>query len=145
MNVIDKNRLSNILDMDHVEEANIIEYKPTNEEPEVEETTDIEKLNSDVDEARNNYHEILKSGADVLEAARKMAIASEGHPKSVEAFAIMLKNLADVNTQLIHIHEQKKKIITNKNDPAPVGGNTNINNAVFVGTMSELSKTNLVK
>lgn len=143
MKTIDKSKLSNILNIDHIEEAEIINSSVIEYNPE-EELTDVEKLNSDVEDARTNYHEIMRAGAEVLDMSKKLAIATEGNPKVVESFAILMKHLADVNTQLINVHEQKKKILDKKDKDAPPGGNTNINNAVFVGTMSELSKTNLV-
>lgn len=151
MKLIDKNKMSEILNIEHVEEAdiidsNIVEYNPEQRFDELgEEQTDVDKLNSDVEEVRNNYHEIMRAGSEVLGMAKAMARATEGNPKAVESFAILMKHLADVNTQLIGVHEQKKKILDKKEKDNPTGGNTNINNAVFVGTMSELSKTNLVQ
>jgi hypothetical protein len=51
----------------------------------------------------------------------------------------IMKNLAEINLQLLDLTEKRQNLIdkTNKNTPAPTTVN---NNAIFVGSTAELNK-----
>lgn len=95
-----------------------------------------ESLESDYDTARNNLHCILSSGKEALEHAIRVATDSE-HPRAFEVVGNLMKQLADINTQLLGIHEKKKKL----DAPNATEESKNVtNNSLFVGSTTELYK-----
>ena len=67
-----------------------------------------------------------------------MSVAQQSeHPRAFEVAAGMLKNLADMNKDLLEIQKRKQdlkpKVTTNTQ-------NINVDKAVFVGTAAELLK-----
>jgi len=71
-----------------------------------------------------------------LQSALDVAQSSE-HPRAFEVVGNLMKQLADVNQQLLDLHRQKQKLDepTTKDDPKKV-----TNNAIFVGSTAELNK-----
>lgn len=96
-----------------------------------------DKIESDYDTSRNNLHELLTKGQEALAYALDVAKQSE-HPRAFEVVGNLMKQLADVNQQLLDIHQQKQKL----DAPGKIEASKNItnNNAIFVGSTSELSK-----
>lgn len=93
-------------------------------------------LLSDYKLARKNLKSIADQGQTALDGILDLARDSD-HPRAYEVAGQIIKNLADVNKQLIDLQKEIKAIKSNK----PVkGGDTNINNALFVGTAAELQK-----
>jgi hypothetical protein len=102
-------------------------------------TVDIDytdnKIESDYDKARANLHELLLSGQAALEHALSVAKQSE-HPRAFEVVGNLIKQLADVNQQLMDVHGQKKKL----EDPGKAKATSVTNNSIFVGSTAELNK-----
>ena len=96
--------------------------------------TPEEKINSDYDTARDNLRELLITGQNALYSALEVAKQSE-HPRAYEVVGNLMKQLADVNQQLMDIHQQKAKLDGPKESAQKV-----TNNAIFVGSTSELNK-----
>lgn len=95
-----------------------------------------EKIELDYDKTRNNLHDLLSKGQEALLHALEVAKQSE-HPRAFEVVGNLMKQLADVNQQLLDLHQQKQKLdAPAKSEAAKV---TN-NNAIFVGSTAELSK-----
>ena len=91
----------------------------------------------DAELARTNIREMLDLGNRALENAYEVAVQSES-PRAYEVLSSMLKTMVDMNTQLLGIHEQKKRALALKDkteQPAQV-----TNNVAFVGTTSDLNK-----
>jgi predicted house-cleaning noncanonical NTP pyrophosphatase (MazG superfamily) len=102
---------------------------------EIIETSDV-KIESDYDKSRNNLHSLLEKGHEALAHALEVAKQSE-HPRAFEVVGNLVKQLADVNQQLLDVHQQKQKLDAPKaGDKAKV---TN-NNAIFVGSTAELTR-----
>jgi len=99
-----------------------------------------EKIESDYDRTRSNLYSLLQSGQDALLHALEVAKQSE-HPRAFEVVGNLMKQLADVNEQLMNLHERKRMLdMPNKGEEfSPTKQVTN-NNAIFVGSTSELSK-----
>jgi predicted DNA-binding protein YlxM (UPF0122 family) len=96
-----------------------------------------EKIESDYETTRNNLRELLTTGQSALAHALDVAKSSE-HPRAFEVVGNLMKQLADVNQQLMDLHQQKAKLdAPNKAEAAKQVTN---NNAIFVGSTSELSK-----
>ena len=94
------------------------------------------KIEDDYDIARENLRELLTTGQNALMHALEVAKQSE-HPRAFEVVGNLMKQLADVNQQLMDLHQQKQKL------DAPKGGATTekvTNNAIFVGSTADLNK-----
>lgn len=100
-----------------------------------------EKIETDYDKTRGNLYSLLQSGQDALMHALEVAKQSE-HPRAFEVVGNLMKQLADINEQLMKLHEHKKKLdlpAKGTEEATPTKQVTN-NNAIFVGSTSELSK-----
>jgi hypothetical protein len=98
-----------------------------------------ENVERDYDTARNNLHKLLNQGQDALYHALEIAKQSE-HPRAFEVVGNLMKQLADTNEQLLKLSEKKQKLDTPKTAEATPGKQVTNNNAIFVGSTSELSK-----
>lgn len=93
-----------------------------------------QKVESDYDKTRTNLLDLLNKGQDALTSALAVAKQSE-HPRAFEVVGNLMKQVADINSQLMELHQQKQKI------DEPKGGAKSVtNNAIFVGSTSELNK-----
>jgi hypothetical protein len=127
---IDDN-LSEVFNMEPIEKAKgeIIDY----DTGEIVETKEG-KVDSDYDKTRANLHSLLAQGQEALNHALEVAKQSE-HPRAFEVVGNLMKQVADINTQLMDLHKQKQKL------DAPNGVAKSVtNNAIFVGSTSELNK-----
>lgn len=135
MSKIEKN-LGEIFDMEIVEDA---EMKPFPATP-IATTVAPEKIteetiDGDYDQTRENLIDLIRQGQDALQYAISVAKQSE-HPRAFEVVGNLVKQMADLNMQVMDLHQQKKKIekIDKTNNPQTV------NNSIFVGSTSELNK-----
>ena len=94
------------------------------------------KIDVDYETTRKNLHILLVQGQSALQSALDVAQSSE-HPRAFEVVGNLMKQLADVNQQLLDLHRQKQKLDepTTKDDPKKI-----TNNAIFVGSTAELNK-----
>lgn len=99
-----------------------------------------DKVNSDYDAIRSNLYGILNQGQEALIHALEIAKQSE-HPRAFEVVGNLMKNLSDINHQIIDLHT-KKNALENKSLQASKQETTKnvTNNAIFVGSTTELSK-----
>ena len=70
-----------------------------------------------------------------IDVASQLAKQKE-EPRAYEVVGGLLKQLADMNTQLLDLSDKKKKLTTST-QPEPV---KTVNNAIFVGSTNELNK-----
>jgi len=127
---IDDN-LSEIFNMAPIEKANNkVIVAETGEIIESKEA----KVESDYDRTRNNLHILLAQGKQALNHALEVAKQSE-HPRAFEVVGNLMKQIADINSQLMDLHQQKQKL----DGPKETAKNVT-NNAIFVGSTSELNK-----
>jgi hypothetical protein len=93
-------------------------------------------IENDAEYARNNIKVLIQKGSDAADHIVEIAKQSE-HPRAFEVAANLLKNLADMNKDLLEIQKRKQDLnqkITNNTQ------NVNIDKAVFVGSTAELIK-----
>ena len=93
------------------------------------------KIESDYDKTRANLLELLTKGQQALTHALDVAKSSE-HPRAFEVVGNLMKQVADINTQLMDLHQQKQKL----DAPKEAAAKNVTNNAIFVGSTSELNK-----
>jgi hypothetical protein len=92
-------------------------------------------INADADFARNNIRELVTQGNQAVDEL--MLIARDGqHPRAFEVLSGLMKNLADMNKDLLEIQKRKKDLVPK----AESQNSLNIDKAVFVGSTAELVK-----
>lgn len=98
--------------------------------------------------ARKNIMKIAKTSEGILNEMIQLARASD-HPRAYEVVGQLISKLTDVNKDLIGIYEKRQAIKRNdeSSKPAAAGhslssanGSNVTNNAVFVGSTSELQE-----
>lgn len=94
-------------------------------------------IESDFDKSRGNLHTLLQNGQEALYHALEIARTSE-HPRAFEVVGNLMKQLADINQQLLDIHKQKKNLMKDDDEKETSKGVTQ--NAIFVGTNAELNQ-----
>lgn len=96
-----------------------------------------QKIEDDYSVARDNLRVLLQQGQLALTDALEVAKQSE-HPRAFEVVGNLMKQLADVNQQLLDLHQQKQKL----DAPAKAEASKQVtnNNAIFVGSTAELNK-----
>ena len=128
-------RLSDIFDMPKIADVKLTSEVIDASTGEIISSAD-QKIEADYEKSRSNLHDLLGKGHEALTHALEVAKQSE-HPRAFEVVGNLMKQLADVNQQLLDVHQQKQKLDAPKaGDKAKV---TN-NNAIFVGSTAELTK-----
>jgi hypothetical protein len=97
--------------------------------------TPITKVDDDADFARENIRTLIEKGNLAVDGILHVAKESE-HPRAYEVAANLIKNLSDLNKDLMEIQKRKR-------DLAPQSqrsGDINVDKAVFVGSTTELVK-----
>lgn len=133
------NNLSQVFDMEPVKEGEVITSAGEVVLPKT--NNQNEKIEQDYERTRNNMYALLQQGQDALFHALEVAKSSE-HPRAFEVVGNLMNQLADINEQILKMHETKRKL------DAPTAGKENAeqaktvtnNNAIFVGSTSELNK-----
>jgi hypothetical protein len=103
-------------------------------------TTEIVQVKTPVEDdaefARANIRDLISKGNSAIDTLLQVANASE-HPRAYEVAAGLIKNLGDLNKDLLEIQKRKRDL-----DPTQSKNNstTNIDKAVFVGSTTELVK-----
>ena len=94
------------------------------------------KIEDDYDVTRNNLRILLQQGQEALQKSLDVAMQSE-HPRAFEVVGNLMKQLADINQQLLDLHQQKQKL----DEPSKAEKAKQVtNNAIFVGSTAELNK-----
>lgn len=125
-------KLSEILDVEPIN----IEQPVVKSNEIIEITTPNNVVDSDADYARTNIKELIDAGADAIKELAVVARDSQ-HPRAYEVMAGMLKNLTDMNKDLLEIQKRKQDLTGVKESSSK---DVNIDKAVFVGSTAELMK-----
>lgn len=93
-----------------------------------------DEIDEDYRLARSNLHDLLTKGQDALD--RLMTVANETeHPRVFEVMSQLMRTIVDTNKDLMEIQKRTKELKEkSKNSP------TNVTNALFVGSTSDLQK-----
>jgi hypothetical protein len=126
-------KLSEIFDVDPIEIKDETQLK--HNEVLVVDTRNAVETDSDI--ARENLKDLLNKGSRAVDELAVVARDSQ-HPRAYEVMAGMLKNLADMNKDLLEIQKRKKDLLVT-NDKKSVG-DVNVDKALFVGSTSDLMK-----
>jgi hypothetical protein len=127
-------KLSEVFDVDPIEITNDTKLKE-NELIVVDTRNAVE---TDTDIARQNIKELIEKGKAAVDELAVVAKDSQ-HPRAYEVMATLIKNMSDLNKDLLELQKRKKDLmVTNDNKPAV--GDVNVDKALFVGSTAELMK-----
>jgi len=111
-----------------------LEIEPIPIQTEIIELKDT--VEDDAEFARQNLRDLIEKGNDAADHIISVAKQSD-HPRAFEVVAGMLKNLADINKDLLEIQKRKQDLQPKINNNTQ---NLTIDKAVFVGSTAELLK-----
>ena len=119
--------------------SELFDVEPIKEEPKIETLPAVvdyaDPVNADAEFARDNIRELVTQGNQAVNEL--MLIARDGqHPRAFEVLSGLMKNLADMNKDLLEIQKRKKDLAPK----AESQNNLNIDKAVFVGSTAQLVK-----
>ena len=97
---------------------------------------DSNTANNDFEYARQVYHDLLAKGSESMEEMMEVARATE-HPRAFEVLSNMMKNISDINGNLMDMHKKKKDFEQKDQKALPQGQTTN---NVFVGSTADLQR-----
>ena len=130
-------KLSEVFDLEPIQYK---EVAPRQEDIVPKSGNQDQHIENDYDHVRGNIRELLSTGRSALYDMIEVAKNSE-HPRSYEVVGTLMKQLADMNQQLLDVHSQKQKLTgTEKKKEEPSSNQVTNNNAIFVGSTSELAK-----
>mgnify|MGYP001234341541 CR=1 FL=1 len=109
----------------------IIDITPGKEKPAHLTKDDVEK---DYEYTRGNLYSIIEKGQEALNGVLELAQESE-MPRAYEVAGQLIKNVADATDKLMDL-QKKLKDVNEESKKGP----TNVTNALFVGSTSDLSK-----
>ena len=122
----------NLSDLFDVEPIQIVEQKST--VPMVIDHDD--PVVSDAQFARENIRELISKGNSAIDQLLLVARDTE-HPRAYEVAAGLIKNLGDLNKDLLEIQKRKRDLAPKESTQS---NGLSIDKAVFVGSTTELVK-----
>ena len=114
-------------------ESSIVESKPIKPVPPKVEKDDIKK---DYEYTRANLYSLVEKGQEVINGIMELA-AESASPRAYEVAGQLIKSVADTTDKLADLQKKLKDL---EEDNTKKGPNNVTNNALFVGSTSELSK-----
>ena len=101
--------------------------------------SNIQKLTDDVskdyDYTRGNLYSLIEKGQEAINGIMEVA-GETASPRAYEVAGQLIKSVADSTDKLMDLQKKLKEI----DEDSPKKQNTVTNNALFVGSTSELSK-----
>jgi hypothetical protein len=123
-----ENDQMNVIDV----ESSIVEIEDSSIEPSKPKQDDVKK---DYEYTRANLYSLIEKGQEAIDGI--MEIAGEGgSARAYEVAGQLIKSVGDVTDKLIDLQKKLKEV----EDDSPKSTNNTTNNAIFVGSTSELSK-----
>lgn len=115
--------------------SEVLDVEPIDSKPSTQ-LIAVNNIDDDAEFARQNIRELIQKGNDAVEGILHVAKESE-HPRAYEVAANLIKNLSDLNKDLMEIQKRKKDLVPQEHKNS---GNINVDKAVFVGSTTELVK-----
>lgn len=103
------------------------------------EKEDSEQIETDHNHARSNMYGLLQQGNDALQYALELAKQSDS-PRAFEVVGTLMKNLSDMNAQLMDLHDKKATLTRQKTKEDAPQKVVNNNSIIFQGSTKELSR-----
>ena len=100
-----------------------------------ESLNNVTEVNKDYEYTRANLYSLIEKGQESLNGIMEVA-GETASPRAYEVAGQLIKSVADTTDKLADLHKKVKEI----EEDNPKTQNTVTNNALFVGSTSELSK-----
>jgi hypothetical protein len=114
--------------------SEIVEVEPVKKKPEIVKSKEVD-IEKDYEYSRANLYSLIEKGQEAINGI--MEVAGEGgSPRAYEVAGQLIKSVADTTDKLIDLQKKLKDV---EEDSKKTIGNVT-NNAVFVGSTSELQK-----
>jgi len=97
-------------------------------------TSDADDIKKDYDYARGNLYSLVEKGQEAINGMLELAQESE-MPRAYEVLGQLIKTTTETTEKLMALHKIKKDV---EEDTSK--GPTTVNNALFVGSTTELAK-----
>ena len=124
---------------DEINDALDIEVSDTPEKSSIKKKNELpdvsDQIQKDYEYTRGNLYSLIEKGQEALNGILEVAEDSQ-HARSYEVAGQLIKSVGDTTDKLIDLQSKMKDL--NKEDKAK--GPSTVNNALFVGSTSELSK-----
>tara|TARA_B100000035_G_scaffold77049_1_gene64247 strand:- start:2484 stop:2915 length:432 start_codon:yes stop_codon:yes gene_type:complete len=114
-------------------ESSIVESQPIKPVPPKQEKDDIKK---DYEYSRANLYSLIEKGQEAINGIMELA-GESASPRAYEVAGQLIKSVADTTDKLADLQKKLKEL---EEDNTKKGPNNVTNNALFVGSTSELSK-----
>jgi hypothetical protein len=124
-------KLSEALDIEPIE---VTKFAPVMQPVTI--SVEEDSVVDDAEFARCNIRSLIEKGNVAMDQLLHVAKESE-HPRAYEVAAGLIKNLSELNKDLLEIQKRRKDL--NPQEAASVK-NVNVDKAVFVGSTAELVK-----
>ena len=116
----------------NISETDIVPTKKVSPPKEVSKINEIEK---DYEYTRANLYSLIEKGQEAINGIMEVA-GETASPRAYEVAGQLIKSVADTTDKLADLHKKVKEI----EEDNPKTQSTVTNNALFVGSTSELSK-----
>jgi phage-related protein len=123
--------LNDTFNTDPVESTEIVKEQKRKEQ--IQKLTD--DVSKDYDYTRGNLYSLIEKGQEAINGIMEVA-GETASPRAYEVAGQLIKSVADTTDKLADLHKKVKDIEADN----PKTQNTVTNNALFVGSTSELSK-----
>jgi len=91
-------------------------------------------VDTDYEYTRGQLYNLIEKGQEAINGILDVAQNSD-HPRAYEVAGNLIKNVADISDKLVDLQKKMKDLDEDKKGPTTV-----TNNAIFVGSTSELQK-----
>ena len=125
--------LNDTFNTDPVDETAIEIAKEEKRKNQIQKLTD--DVSKDYDYTRGNLYSLIEKGQEAINGIMEVA-GETASPRAYEVAGQLIKSVADTTDKLADLHKKVKEI----EEDNPKTQNTVTNNALFVGSTSELSK-----
>ena len=120
---------------DEIDEFLDIEPVDNPKENKIEKVEKKEDSTLDYEYSRGNLYSLIEKGQEALNGILEVAQGSD-HPRAYEVAGQLIKSVADTTDKLVDLQKKVKEL----DEDSPKSPSSVTNNALFVGSTSELSK-----
>ena len=129
------NKLNKTFNVEVEPEIVATETVPTVIEREKPSRLTQDDITKDYEYTRGNLYSIIEKGQEAINGILELAQESE-MPRAYEVAGQLIKSVSDATDKLMDLQKKLKEVEEEKESKGP----TTVNNALFVGSTSELSK-----
>ena len=119
---------------DEIDEFLDVEPVDTSKNNKIKKVEEKEDSTLDYEYSRGNLYSLIEKGQEALNGILEVAQGSD-HPRAYEVAGQIIKSVGDTTDKLIDLQSKMKELNKEEKDSPKT-----VNNALFVGSTSELSK-----